>query len=516
MARRTIKNKTGFGNKAGVNHKEAWVCFPCVKCGNLVRIKIGLRLPTPEESFEDAIWTCPNCGYEHSCISDLPDSLANFPSEWRSCEDPHCQSFWRAFFRMCTKDVFSFWKQCSKCGRILPVTCFDAHSGDGWKPLNRQAECKACKGAINANLNKLRTKEQLFEGTIGRRIGDLLSSTDEKIDPKVVFNRFGGKCFKTKVKLDYNDRASWHIDHIMPSKYFWPLTYENAALLSEEQNEAKSGKWPSEFYTDKELVELAKITGANLEFISSKEPIYNMNIDPNKAVERLFGNVRESSHLPKLVQGLKKVILDHDLGWGLTEQNKKLLGITEAELYLNVDDEQDPTKFVQHQYKNYDLDDFAAFAAEDIHQYGSIEIHLPNIRKDDLVNGRLKLVLMYAISPNARTKTENAGKIAIGIKEDELTSEQINAYTNVKYIIFHYWSNPKPFSLIKKPQLVDRSSIPSDYLIRAEKENAQYLLVEYNPENTADIGEYDILKLQAERTRQNRYKPFVTTLERIR
>ena len=115
----------------------------------------------------------------------------------------------------------------------------------------------------------------------------------------------------------------------MPSKYFWPLTKENAALLSNEANEAKSGKWPSEFYTDRELVALSKITGAPLDLISSKTPIYNMDIDTNKAVEKLFGNVRENSHLPKLVEGLRKVLIEHDLVRTLSPQNQKLLGLSE-------------------------------------------------------------------------------------------------------------------------------------------------------------------------------------------
>ena len=333
MARRSIKNRTGFANKEGVNHKEAWVCFPCVKCGHTVTARIGMSLPTLEEAMDNCVWVCPSCGYAHSVLSDIPSTMDNFPEEWRSSEDPHCQSFWTAFFRMATKDVFSYWKYCSKCGRLLPVSCFDKHNdkagSSAWKPLNRQAECKACKAAINANLNKERTKEQLFEGTINRRIGDLLSSTDEKANPKDVFERFGGRCFKTGKILDYNDRKSWHIDHIMPSKYFWPLTTDNAALLSSEANEAKSGKWPSEFYTDKELVELSKITGAPLEKISSKEPIYNMDIDPNKAVEKLFGNIREDSHLPKLVLGLKKILLEHKLVDALTLKNKQMLGLND-------------------------------------------------------------------------------------------------------------------------------------------------------------------------------------------
>lgn len=340
MARRSTVNKTGFANKEGVNHKEAWVCFPCLNCGATVKANIGLSLPTLEEAMGNCVWLCPECGYEHSILSDIPDSMDNFPEEWRSSDDPHCQGFWTAFFRMQTKDVFSYWKHCSKCGRLLPVSCFDLHNdkpgSTAWKPLNRQAECKACKAAINANLNSLRTHEQLFEGTINRRIGDLLSATDNKANPKEVFELFGGKCFKTGKKLDYNKRGTWHIDHIMPSKYLWPLTKENAALLSNEANEAKSGKWPSEFYTDKELVELSKLTGAPLEFISSKEPIINPDVDPNKAVDKLFNNVREDSHLQKLIQGLKKVLIDFDLVRALTIQNQKLLGL--AEYQRKIDD----------------------------------------------------------------------------------------------------------------------------------------------------------------------------------
>lgn len=351
MPRRTIVNKTGFANKEGINHKEAWVCFPCINCGATVKVRIGLSLPTLEEAMENCEWVCPNCGYGHSILSDIPDSMDNFPEEWRSAEDPHCQGFWTAFFRMATKDVMSYWKYCSKCGRLLPVSSFDLHNdkpgSSSWKPLNRQAECKACKAAINANLNKMRTKEQLFEGTINRRLGDLLSTTDEKADPKEVFKRFGGKCFKTGIPLDYNDRSSWHIDHIMPSKYFWPLTTENAALLSSEANEAKSGKWPSEVYTDKQLVALSKITGAPLELISSKEPVYNTDIDPNKAVDRLFNNVRERSHLPKLVEGLKMILKKHDLVQALTIENQKLLGLAE------------------YQQRRRDLESLAEYEAEE-------------------------------------------------------------------------------------------------------------------------------------------------------
>lgn len=55
MARRTTVNKTGFANKEGVNHKEAWVCFPCLNCGATVKVNIGLSLPTLEEAMGNCV-----------------------------------------------------------------------------------------------------------------------------------------------------------------------------------------------------------------------------------------------------------------------------------------------------------------------------------------------------------------------------------------------------------------------------------------------------------------------------
>ena len=75
MARRSTVNKTGFANKDGINHKEAWVCFPCINCGATVKANIGLSLPTLEEAMENCVWLCPECGYEHSILSDIPDTM---------------------------------------------------------------------------------------------------------------------------------------------------------------------------------------------------------------------------------------------------------------------------------------------------------------------------------------------------------------------------------------------------------------------------------------------------------
>ena len=156
-----------------------------------------------------------------------------------------------------------------------------------------------------------------------------------------------------------------------------------------------------------------------------------------------------------------------------------------------------------------------AMVAEDILIYGSLEVRLRSTKKSDLLAGTLDLVLMYAISPAAREKTEKAGRIALGIKESNLSEEAIKAYQSVRYIMFHYWKNSeaKPFALTAPTRLVSRADIPEGFLLRQEKDAKQYLLLEYNPASPTSIGELDILK--AQRKGSNRYMPFVCRIESI-
>lgn len=161
--------------------------------------------------------------------------------------------------------------------------------------------------------------------------------------------------------------------------------------------------------------------------------------------------------------------------------------------------------------------DFAPkMVAEDIIIRGSLEVRLRDTKREDLLAGTLNLVLMYAISPVARKKTESSGKIALGIKEDNLSSEAIKAYESVKYIMFHYWKNSeaKPFELTKSIRLVSKSEIPDDYLLRQEKDAKQFLLIEYDDKQPVNIGDFDVLK--AQRKGSDRYIPFVCKVDNIK
>ncbi len=322
MARRKSKNVTGISRIEGIPYHDAWIGFECINCKEINYICIGKTLINPNEAYEDAVWECKKCGFIHSKESDLP--FDNWEDQYKDSDSITAIRFWEGFFRISTENPESYYKQCNVCTRILPFNAFSKHSG--WGPLQRQMECRSCKGAINAVLNPKRTKQQLHESSVRRRIADLfIADENESIDHKELFIRFNGQCFKTKKKLKIEDRKSWAIDHILPSKYLYPLKKENAALLSKEANNNKKDKWPSKYYTNNELIELAKITGADLHLLSSPKPIINKTIDINKGVERYL-QVREKSNLNKRIKEIKKIIQVYKLEKLLSDENKRLLG----------------------------------------------------------------------------------------------------------------------------------------------------------------------------------------------
>lgn len=333
MARRKTKNRTNIKRLAGIPYHDAWVSFTCIRCSHRNYFNVGKKLLSPSEAYETALWKCEKCGFIHSKSSDLPETgLAGKPLPFKawgkkvtSHESVAAQRFWKSFFAYTTEYPSSYWKQCNTCGRIIPFFSFSGHKG--WGPLERQMECRSCKSVINAKLNPKRTKEQLHESSSRRRIADLLlEGENEKIDFKELFEKFNSKCFKTGKVLDIKDRKSWAIDHILPSKYLYPLTKANAALLSREANENKRDQWPSRFYTNNELKRLAIITGANLSVISSKNPVVNRRINVDKCVTRML-NVRSATDLSRRINDLKKLLKDYHLVGGLSLNNRKMLGL---------------------------------------------------------------------------------------------------------------------------------------------------------------------------------------------
>lgn len=171
-----------------------------------------------------------------------------------------------------------------------------------------------------------------------------------------------------------------------------------------------------------------------------------------------------------------------------------------------------------HQTHSYELsEEYYApmMVAEDIFIPGSLEVRLPKTRREELLAGNLDLILMYAISPVARQKTESAGRIALGIKEDKLTDEAIKAFESVKHIMFHYWKNETaiPFALTSPIRMVSKKDVPEGYLMRQEKDAEQFLLIEYDPMNEPAFDDFNIMAIQ--QNGKNRYTPFVSTVRSI-
>lgn len=159
-----------------------------------------------------------------------------------------------------------------------------------------QLECKSCKKFfVNAPLNPLRNSTQHREDSLRRRAVEVLVDTlldrewiyhkfrleKRKEFDKHIWEKFGKKCFKCNKKLK-NEREM-DLDHSMPLASFWPLD-ETATCLCKGCNSLKSDKFPIEFYSNKELIELSKITGIDISTLKSK----NINVEVvNKLIEKI-------------------------------------------------------------------------------------------------------------------------------------------------------------------------------------------------------------------------------------
>lgn len=304
----------------------------CVKCSAPNWVDLGLATITPTEAYEGQSWACATCGFLHAKTSGLPLRdpkgkklpFANWDPEITKANSVAAQRFWNSFFVIATEKKEVYWKQCNTCGRRMPASAFSGHAG--WGPLEKQMECRSCKAVINTNLNPKRTKEQLHESAVRRRVAELLlKGVDQKINQKELFERFDSRCFKTGKVLDIADRSSWAIDHTLPSRWLYPLTVHNAALLSTEANNNKRDRWPSEFYTNDELKRLAGILKVSLPLLASKTPIINKDIDVDAAVTRML-TVRGATDMNKRIEELKVLLEEYNLVDDLSDDNKRLLG----------------------------------------------------------------------------------------------------------------------------------------------------------------------------------------------
>ena len=190
------------------------------------------------------------------------------------------------------------YKYCIICNTIKPLDLFDRHNA---RKSGRQGECRLCKAVYNAIKNKTRLTDQHREAAQKRRMYlDLSGSL--KIKSEDVYKRFGFRCFKCRKDLRAVDAKERPLDHTLPAVFLWPLTTENATLLCREHNSEKSDKWPSAYYSDKELRNLAVLTGVQYGILSG-QPHYNPI-----AIERLKISEQVDQLLTKYAAYMSEII----------------------------------------------------------------------------------------------------------------------------------------------------------------------------------------------------------------
>jgi hypothetical protein len=162
------------------------------------------------------------------------------------------------------------YKYCIICNTMKPLIYFDHHAS---RESGRQGECRLCKRIYNAIKNQSRIPDQHREAAQKRRLYLDLAGA-EKINISEIFNRFNYSCFKCKKHFTGPRDKNARLDHTLPVLFLWPLTSENATLLCKKHNGEKSGKWPSHYYSKRELKQLAVVTCISYDVLSGY-PKYN-------------------------------------------------------------------------------------------------------------------------------------------------------------------------------------------------------------------------------------------------
>lgn len=308
MTRRTSKNKTGLVGTGKVNYQQICRVFDCLNpdCQNFIAVpESNIDFSNPEK----IKIVCPNCNFSHDISIDA--------------------SYKEGYFFKFIASTPS-WKYCRVCENLKPLEAFDKHIR---MASGHQMECKTCKWVINSILNPKRTRDQLREGSEGRRLLEIFRGDEKvKINEKEIKRVFNNVCFKCGLDLKSSGRGQYHIDHVLPAKYLWRLE-DAVALLCKKCNLEKRDKWPSKFYSEKQLKDLSLRTGVNYDVLSNPKP----KINPfalNKVKEKVDEIYKELASRPREMRRLRNIILSTEnvdiLTYLKKYQKDKVLKILES------------------------------------------------------------------------------------------------------------------------------------------------------------------------------------------
>ncbi|HCG6900533.1 TPA: hypothetical protein NJ315_004095 [Vibrio parahaemolyticus] len=314
MARRESYTKvekynriTGLGNRKGDKQYKAINC-PRPSCDNFVYF--------PAETIKDGfVIECTRCGYsiedgKHTHIYDY-DLINTKEHELIESGD----------FLISHRDLVErarLYKYCVICQALKPNEDFDNH---GSRRTGRQGECNHCKQVYNSIKNQTRIPEQHREASRNREFFKVLADEDStKLNKKSLLERYDNECIGCGTKFfdnKNNQLVEIHWDHLLPSKYLWPLVDWNTTPLCKNCNLEKSAKWPDQFYkTDSQLRKIAAISGVSFDKLKSPEPIYyQAAVNKLKNPDEIFNLLNAFGHrYQQEIKRMDKRILS-DLGF---------------------------------------------------------------------------------------------------------------------------------------------------------------------------------------------------------
>ena len=279
--------------------------FQCLNpaCTNFIFVR-------EDEINEDFSIPCPSCGYVHKAGDETKFFDYSMVVENKNGDlKPVSTGEFTIFHEDYVAEAKRF-KYCILCNTLKPLEFFDNHTS---RNSGHQGECRLCKKVYNDIKNGTRLTDQHREATQKRRL--LLDiAGNPKINSIEIERRYNNKCFFCGKDLSgIYDKREKPLDHTLPVYYLWPLSTENATLLCHECNGKKSGRWPSQFYTNKQLKDLSVLTGYEYELLAG-EPKYNPAAieilhDPEK-VDSLLA--KYAAYMDEIIKLRNRIFLDTD------------------------------------------------------------------------------------------------------------------------------------------------------------------------------------------------------------
>lgn len=299
-------NKVGQYRPEHVDGQTLYKVFQCLNpdCTEIITIK-------KDDIDEDYSIICPKCGYEH--YSGGEQHLFDFSMDVND-DDGNPVSVQEGEFVISHDEYIenaSLYKYCLLCNTLKPIEYFHKHAV---LKSGRQGECIDCKTNYNAVKNGTRTSDQHFESSQKRRLLIEVAGT-ARVSRKAIEQKYGHKCFNCGTDLSgVTTNKEKPIDHTLPVYYLWPATTNSGTLLCRTCNGNKTGKWPSDFYSDAKLHQLAVHTGFDYHLLAG-EPQYNPDAlarlrNPDD-VDALL--VKNAGHMEEVCRLRNRILTDTDI-----------------------------------------------------------------------------------------------------------------------------------------------------------------------------------------------------------